>query len=140
MIVPLSLSFSKDRQLAAFAILQANEIGSLPNLPTKDFYSNKNNQLNSSFFCWVHVISLIMSMQIIIYRKKINIACTRREISDHRNALFSYRFILLQGYAAWTTKIDLRSGAQFLFHRMTYILSPKCVFCISLFVPLLSIS
>lgn len=48
-IIPLSLSLTKDRQLAACAILQVNEIGSLPSLSTKDFHSNKNNQLDSSF-------------------------------------------------------------------------------------------
>lgn len=79
-------------------------------------------------------------MQMVLCRKKINTPCMRHEISDHRNVIFSYSIVLLQGYVAWTTKIDLRSGAQFVFYRMTYILSPKCVFCISPFVHLLSTS
>lgn len=136
MIVPLSLSFTKDRQLAVFAILQANEIGSLPSPPTVDFYSNKNNQLNSSFFCWVHVISLLMSMQVVIcMKKKMSLAGGVKFQATEMSSF--YRIVLLQGYTAWTARIDLRSGALFACHRMTYILSPKCVFCVSPFVPLL---
>lgn len=62
----------------------------------------------------------------------------RCDIPDHRNAIFSYRIVLLQRNAAQTITTDLKSSVQFVFGSEASILFPAWAFCVFPSVYLLS--
>lgn len=127
LILPLSPSFTKDRQLTAFAVLQANEIGSLPSLPTKDFCDNKNNQLNSSFILGpCDFLNNVKADCNFPWEKKYNkyCLCDAWNFGPQKCHLFLQNCFLTRACVLAIT-IDLKAGAHIICHRLTCILSPK---------------